>query len=541
MERNNKLLLVDFGSQFTQLLLHFYRKGGIVVDVINMDTYKSIIKELDNIRSINKTEYYCGIILSGGPGNIKDDFSSYQIKNLVNNFLRISSNILGICYGSQLLSIYLDGEIHYLSDSNQEYGATKLNLLHNDDDIFRNVKESCKVWMSHHDYIMNLPQFHNDWKTVITSLSDNGILSSFTSKKGDNNLYGLQFHPEVSHTECGDYMLANFLEKCGLNFCNSINILKDIERKTIDLVGTEHIVIAVSGGVDSTVLAVLLYKLFPNQVHPIFIDNGLLRKGEVLEIKNNFSKLGININIVNASRIFLDRLIGITEPEKKRKIIGKTFIEIFENESNILRQKYNVKWLAQGTIYPDVIESSSRGGKVVIKSHHNVGGLPDNMDLKLLEPFRYFFKDDIRNFGTMLNIPSDILNRCPFPGPGLAIRCLGEVTENRLATLREADHIFNNMLKSISGDINNFSKEVWQSATILLPVKSVGVKGDSRCYENPIVLRAVNSVNGMTCRPSRLPAEFLENVATQITNKVDGVNRVVYDYTSKPPGTIEWE
>ena len=542
-QESSKILIIDFGSQFTQLLINFYRKGGVIVDISPM----SDLNKLDNNVESYITRNYCGIILSGGPGNIKDDFNMSQINDLVNKLLNISPNILGICYGSQLLSIYLGGVIEYLADNNQEYGENMINLLHNNELIFKNIPFVNKVWMSHHDYILDLPYDHNNWMIDITSVSENSIVSSFTAIRKNNensvnnNIFGLQFHPEVSHTQNGDRILVNFLELCGGHFSDSLNILEDIKLKVKNIVGDSHIILAVSGGVDSTILAILLNNVVGEQIHPIFIDNGLLRYNEVNEIKYNFAILGIDIKVVDSVDIFLERLKGITEPEQKRKIIGHTFIEIFEREANLLKELHPIKWLAQGTIYPDVIESSSRGGKVVIKSHHNVGGLPEHMDLELLEPFREFFKDDIRFFGNLMKVHPHIVNRRPFPGPGLAIRCLGEVTEDRLKILREADDIFSKMLKTIENDIENFNTEVWQSATILLPVKSVGVKGDSRCYQNPIVLRAVNSVNGMTCRPSRLPAEFLENVATQITNRVDGINRVVYDYTSKPPGTIEWE
>jgi len=506
------ILVLDFGSQYTQLIARRIRELGVFSEIQRFDF------PIDEILKLKPK----GIILSGGPSSVYEDGAPQVDEKL----FELGIPVLGICYGLQLIAYKLGGIVDKFAK--REYGKAVLRVI-KDDDLFYGFNSQSVVWMSHGDALIKEP----DGFEVI-AWTDNSPICAIRNK--DKKIYGVQFHPEVAHTERGDEILRNFVYKiCGCK--GEWNAEFFIEREIEEIrkiVGDEKVICAVSGGVDSTVLALLLSRAIGENLIAIFIDNGLMREGETEEVLKNFREIGVNIYYVNASEVFLERLKGIFDPEEKRRIIGRTFIEIFEREA----EKFgDVKFLAQGTLYPDVIESTSyKGPSSKIKTHHNVGGLPERMNFKLIEPFRELFKDEVRKIGRSLGLSNEILNRHPFPGPGLAVRVVGEVTKDKLEILRKADKIFIEEVKKA-----NLYDKIWQAFAVLLPIKTVGVMGDERSYEYVVALRAVSSQDGMTADWFRLPYDLLERVSNRIVNEVKGVNRVIYDITTKPPATIEWE
>ncbi len=464
-----------------------------------------------------------GIILSGSPYNVTDE------KAPAPDLTKVLGKVplLGVCYGAQYIAKHSGGVVE--SSETREYGRANLETLDNTNPLFKNIDKGCQVWMSHGDTITSLPKGFD----VVASTKDVKIAAYHLPIR---NVFGIQFHPEVYHTTQGTQMLHNFLfDICGCvpDWSPASFVAATVEELRNTL-GNDKVVLGLSGGVDSSVAALLLHKAIGPNLCCIFVNNGLLRKNEFDSVLDSYKHLGLNVKGVDASERFLKELDGVSEPEAKRKIIGRVFIEVFDEEAHLIK---DVKWLAQGTIYPDVIESVSvNGPSVTIKSHHNVGGLPEKMNLKVIEPLKLLFKDEVRRVGKELGLPENILRRHPFPGPGLAIRILGEITAERVALLQEVDDIFINALKA-----NNLYDSVWQAGVMLLPVKSVGVMGDERTYESVVALRAVQSTDGMTADWVHLPYEFLARVSNEIINKVRGVNRVVYDISSKPPATIEWE
>jgi len=508
----DKIIIIDFGSQYTKLIARKVRECRVYSEIIPCTADLSRLKQDKSIK---------GIILSGGPQSVFVN-NAPQLANLI---LDLNVPILGICYGLQLLSHHFKGKV--TGGKTREYGKTKIHRVRSSV-IFNGVNKDLTVWMSHGDYIKKLPK-----EFSVTSRSENGLISSFESKK--NRVYGVQFHPEVNHTEQGTKIIRNFLFKVS-KIKNKWQMgsfidekIKEIREKT----GNEKAICALSGGVDSAVAAYLVNKAIGKNLICVHIDNGLMRKNESKEIVKYFSGK-LNLKFINASGLFLKRLKGVSDPEKKRKIIGKTFIDVFQS---FAKKQGRIKYLVQGTLYPDVIESSSfHGPSVTIKTHHNVGGLPKSLHMKLIEPFRELFKDEVRVIGKILKVPNEILERHPFPGPGLAVRVLEEITKDKLEILREADYIYRLNLHK-----NNLYNKIWQAFCVLLPVSTVGVMGDYRTYESVLALRAVESVDGMTANWFHMPANVLEEVSTSITNKVKGINRVVYDISNKPPSTIEWE
>jgi GMP synthase (glutamine-hydrolysing) len=513
MQPEEKILIIDFGSQFTQLITRRIREANVYSEI---HSHKITLQEVEKFNPV-------GIILSGGPMSVYDS----DAPDIDDEILKIKVPILGICYGLQIITKKLGGKVEPAKD--REYGRASLNVVKTSP-LFLEVMPSSQVWMSHGDYLTALPAGFN-----VIAKSDHSPIAAASNE--DKKIYGVQFHPEVVHTIEGKKIISNFLfEVCNCkgewtphNFIDS-NI-KEIKEK----VGNAKVICALSGGVDSTVAAVLVKKAIGDNLTCIHIDTGLMRKNESREIGEIFDKkLNLNHIHIDASELFLNRLKNISDPEQKRRIIGNTFIEVFEQEAKKID---GAEFLVQGTLYPDVIESVSvKGASVTIKTHHNVGGLPEKMKLKLIEPFRTLFKDEVRNVGRELNIPDEFIARHPFPGPGLAVRILGPVDQEKLEILREADDIY---IKSIieAGTYNN----IWQAFAVLLPVQSVGVMGDARTYEYVLALRAVTSVDGMTADWYNFEHDFLSNVSNKIINKVRGVNRVVYDISSKPPATIEWE
>lgn len=509
---HEKILILDFGSQYTQLIARKIRELNVYCEIV---PYNRVNAADENIK---------GVILSGSPYSVRDKNAPFPDLNSIKGRMPL----LGICYGAQYLAHSSGGEV--LPSGSREYGRAYLNIRDLKDPLFMNVKNGTQVWMSHGDTIVKIPDHF-----VVTGSTSDVLNGAFRLK--DEPTWGIQFHPEVYHTTEGKTILGNFvLNICGCrgdwtpeSFIEST--VNEIREKTA---GSGKIILGLSGGVDSTVAASLLNRAVGNDLVCIFVDNGLLRKNEFRKVLDSYLGMGLNVRGIDASDLFLSRLKGITEPEAKRKAIGSAFIEVFEAEALKIQ---GAEWLAQGTIYPDVIESVSvNGPSATIKSHHNVGGLPEKMNLKVLEPLRLLFKDEVRRVGKALNIPEIILNRHPFPGPGLAIRILGEVTPEKLSKLKEADDIFIENLRK-----HSLYDQVWQAGVILLPVQSVGVMGDERTYENTVVLRAVTSTDGMTADFAHLPHTFLGLVANEIINRVKGINRVVFDISSKPPSTIEWE
>lgn len=504
-----KIIILDFGSQTTQLIGRRVRE---------LNTYCEIVP-------YNKMPYddpsVIGVILSGSPFSVYDD-KAFRTEL---DRLRGHYPLLGICYGAQFMAHTYGGTVEP-ADS-REYGRARLSEVDAADELMRDITPGAQVWMSHGDTITSLPEGFS-----IIASTDQVPVAAFrcTGEK----MWGVQFHPEVYHSECGMQLLRNFVvDICGSR--QSWSAASFIETTVASLreqLGNDKVVLGLSGGVDSSVAAVLLNRAIGKNLTCIFVDHGMLRKNEFADVMRDYEGLGLNVIGVDASPKFFADLAGVTEPEKKRKIIGRDFIEVFDEEA---RKLTDVKWLGQGTIYPDCIESLSITG-TTIKSHHNVGGLPEKMSLRLCEPLRLLFKDEVRAVGRELGMPERLITRHPFPGPGLAVRILGDITPEKVAVLQEADHIFIQGLR----DWNLYDK-VWQAGVILLPVQSVGVMGDERTYERAVALRAVTSTDAMTADWARLPYDFLAEVSNKIINKVRGVNRVTYDISSKPPATIEWE
>jgi GMP synthase (glutamine-hydrolysing) len=508
-----KILVLDFGSQYTQLIARRIREGRVYSEIF---PYNSSIGKIINFKPK-------GIILSGGPSSVYD--KNAPIPDL--RVFDLGVPLLGICYGMQLMAHHLGGKV--TKALKREYGKAEL-LIDRKADIFYDIPGKTIVWMSHGDRIERCPSHFE-------SIAHTGNSPTAAMANREKRFYALQFHPEVVHTPQGKKILGNFVFKiCG---CRPQWTMKSFIAATTkeikDSVGEGKVVCGISGGVDSTVTAVLVHRAIGRQLTCIFVDNGVLRAGEAKKVEETLKRhFHMNIDFVDASERFLRKLKGVADPEKKRKVIGNEFIRVFEEEAKKLK---GVEFLAQGTLYPDVIESVSfKGPSATIKSHHNVGGLLKRMKLKLIEPLRELFKDEVRVLGKDLDIPEEIINRHPFPGPGLAIRIIGEVTKERCDILRQADMIVLEEIKNA-----RLYTKLWQSFAVLLPVKSVGVMGDERTYENVIAVRAVNSLDGMTADWARIPYEVLSNISNRIINEVRGVNRVVYDISSKPPSTIEWE
>ncbi|HOI86259.1 MAG TPA: glutamine-hydrolyzing GMP synthase [Lentimicrobium sp.] len=505
------ILILDFGSQYTQLIARRVRELNVYCEIHPFNKIPKI------------TSWIKGVILSGSPFSVRDAGAPYPDLSEIRNKVPL----LAVCYGAQYLAHTSGGEV--MPSRIREYGRANLGFIDITNRLMKGLSQGSQVWMSHGDTILHKPA---DF-TVIASTGDVEIAGYQVENEPT---WGIQFHPEVYHSTEGARLLSNFV----VDICNCHqdwtpdSFIDSTVAGLKEQLGNDKVVLGLSGGVDSSVAAVLLHKAIGSNLHCIFVDNGLLRKDEFARVLDSYKHMGLNVKGVDATDRFMDALKGISEPEQKRKAIGRTFIEVFDHEAHLIS---GVKWLAQGTIYPDVIESVSvNGPSATIKSHHNVGGLPDFMKLSVVEPLKTLFKDEVRKVGHSLGIDPDILNRHPFPGPGLGIRILDEVTREKIAILQEADAIFINGLKS-----TGLYSEVWQAAVILLPVKSVGVMGDERTYEYVVALRAVGSTDGMTADWSHLPYEFLSKVSNDIINKVKGVNRVVYDISSKPPATIEWE
>ena len=506
-----RILILDFGSQYTQLIARRVRELDVYCEI---HPYNHIPELTPGVK---------GVILSGSPCSVRD----LDAPRIDLDQFRGKVPILGVCYGAQLMAQLLGGDV--MPSENREYGRARLEIVDGDSSLLAGLSETSQVWMSHADTIKRIPDnFH-----VIASTSSVEVAAF---KIADELSYGIQFHPEVTHSTEGKQLLHNFV--VGICGCHQDWTAESFVESTVQAlktrIGEDKVVMALSGGVDSTVAATLVHRAIGEQLYCIFVDNGLLRKNEFEEVLHSYQDMGLNIKGVDAVQQFYTALAGLEDPEDKRKAIGRTFIEVFDQEAHLIQ---DVKWLGQGTIYPDVIESVSvKGPSATIKSHHNVGGLPDFMNLKVVEPLNTLFKDEVREVGKTLGLPATILGRHPFPGPGLAIRILGEVTAERVAILQEVDSIFIGGLKK-----HGLYDEVWQAGTMLLPIQSVGVMGDERTYERVVALRAVTSVDGMTADWAHLPYDFLAEISNDIINRVKGVNRVVYDISSKPPATIEWE
>ncbi len=507
-----KILILDFGSQYTQLIARAVREANVYCEIVPYH------KKVEFDPSLK------GIILSGSPFSVNDaNAPEVDIKAL-----HAKLPLLGVCYGAQLTAKQFGGKV--ANSSKREYGRA---LMHKkkEDALLHNVTELSQVWMSHADTILDLPSEFD-----VLANTDGIPYAAFKKNGQANPLYCVQFHPEVYHSIEGKKIIRNFLvDICGCKQdWTSAHFITDTVEQLKKQIGDRKVIMALSGGVDSTVAATLIHRAIGDRLFGIFVDNGVLRKNEFEEVLETYKKIGLNVKGVDAKETFYSALAGKTDPEAKRKTIGRLFIDVFQEEAHKVE---GIGLLGQGTIYPDVIESVSvHGPSVTIKSHHNVGGLPDIMHLELVEPLRFLFKDEVRRVGHELGIPADLLNRHPFPGPGLAIRILGEITPDKVQLLQEADYRYVKGLKE-----HNLYETVWQAGAILLPVKSVGVMGDERTYEFTLALRAVTSVDGMTADWAHLPYEFLAHISNEIINNVKGINRVVYDISSKPPATIEWE
>ncbi len=510
----DSVLILDFGSQYTQLIARRVRELGVYAEILPCNATS------EEIAAVNPR----AIILSGSP------FSVYAegAPRCVPEVFTMGKPILGLCYGLQLIAHEMGGEV--AKSAHREYGRAEISIEDKRSRLFKDIPDNSTVWMSHGDKLNKIPTgFH------VTARSVNAPFAGIAN--ADESIVALQFHPEVAHTEFGTKILSNFLfEIAHLKATwNPADFIEFTVAEIKQRVGDATVICALSGGVDSAVAAVLVHRAIGKQLKCIHVDNGLMRRDESAEVVHTFrDHFGIDLDFRDASDLFLDRLAGISEPEEKRKIIGKAFIDVLAEEATKFR---DAKFLVQGTIYPDVIESLSfKGPSATIKSHHNVGGLPEKMDLKLIEPLRELFKDEVRNVGRALGIPEHFIDRHPFPGPGLAIRVIGEITREKLELLRSADAIFIEELRA-----QNLYASTWQAFAVLLPVQTVGVMGDERTYEKVVALRAVTSVDGMTADWAHLPHEFLAHVANRIANEVRGLSRVVYDISSKPPATIEWE
>lgn len=517
MQHSELILVLDFGAQYTQLIARRVRELGVYSEIHPYNTPVEKIRELTPI----------GIILSGGPSSVYEDGAPHSSERL----FELGVPVMGICYGLQLIAYQLGGKVD--ASARREYGKAVLKI-DKAEDLFAGLNGSTTVWMSHGDALSVLP---DGFEPI--AHTDNAPICAI--RHPGRKIYGVQFHPEVAHTPDGKKILSNFL----FRICRAKGDWtpsRFVERATQEIksaVGDARVLCALSGGIDSSVAAVLLHRAVGDQVHCIHINNGLMRTGESDMVVATFRKtFHMQLTYVDATEVFLARLAGATNPEEKRKIIGRAFIDVFEQEAKKIQGSAGAfEYLAQGTLYPDVIESVSfKGPSVTIKTHHNVGGLPENMQFKLIEPLRELFKDEVREVGRQLGVPQALIERHPFPGPGLAVRVLGEITKDKLDLLRAADDIFLEEIKRAG-----FYTEIWQAFAVLLPVQSVGVMGDGRTYEMTIALRAVTSVDGMTADWARIPNDVLAIVSNRIINEIRGINRVVYDISSKPPATIEWE
>jgi GMP synthase (glutamine-hydrolysing) len=507
---NQKIIILDFGSQTTQLIGRRIRELNVYCEIV---PYNKFPKDDASVK---------GVILSGSPFSVYDE-KAFKVSNLA--AIRDKYPVLGICYGAQYISYVSGGKVE--SAGTREYGRANLTTFDADDLLFKGVRPDSQVWMSHGDTITAIPSdFH-----VIAS-TEKVAIAAF--RQAGHSLWGVQFHPEVFHTVDGTQILKNFVvDACGCDLSwTSESFIDTTIAELRTMLGNDKVVLGLSGGVDSSVCATLLHRAIGDRLTCIFVDHGMLRKDEFKKVMKAYSSLGLNVIGVDASEKFFSELKGVSDPEKKRKIIGKGFIDVFNAEAKKIK---DVKWLAQGTIYPDRIESLSITG-MTIKSHHNVGGLPKEMNLKICEPLKWLFKDEVRRVGYALHMPEGLIKRHPFPGPGLAVRILGDITPEKVHILQEADDIFIQGLHD-----SGLYDQVWQAGVILLPVQSVGVMGDERTYERAVALRAVTSVDAMTADWARLPYDFMAKVSNDIINKVKGVNRVTYDISSKPPATIEWE
>jgi len=506
-----QILILDFGSQYTQLIARRLRELNVYCEIHPYNKVPAITSDVK------------GVILSGSPHSVREENPPKpELKEIKGKL-----PLLGVCYGAQFLSHFYGGEVG--KSNSREYGRAHLEIKDKTCPLFSDVISDSQVWMSHADTILSIPSNYK-----ITASTHDVKVAAY-SIEGEST-FGIQFHPEVFHSTEGTKILRNFVYgvcKCKGDWTPSSFIETTVSELKTKL-GDDRVILGLSGGVDSTVAAMLLHKAIGKNLYCIFVDNGLLRKNEFQNVLDSYQHLGLNVKGVNASSKFYKELNGVSDPEKKRKAIGKVFIDVFDEESKLVK---DAKWLAQGTIYPDVIESVSvKGPSATIKSHHNVGGLPDYMKLKVVEPLRSLFKDEVRRVGAALGLEPALLNRHPFPGPGLAIRILGEVTAEKVRIIQEVDSIFIEGLKT-----HELYNTVWQAGAIFLPIQSVGVMGDERTYEHVVALRAVSSTDGMTADWCHLPYEFLAKISNEIINKVKGVNRVVYDISSKPPATIEWE
>jgi len=512
--RKDWIAILDFGSQYTHLIARRLREFGVYSEIVpfNIDAHQLLSRDP------------CAVILSGGPASVTEEKSPVCDKDIFN----IGIPILGICYGVQLMTKLLGGRVDKVRT--REYGKAVLNLKSRET-LLKGLSSKEVVWMSHGDRIIRMP---HGFRTI--GSTDNSLIAAMENES--KQFFGVQFHPEVIHTPKGKTIFKNFIfniARCKAQWSMS-SFVKESIKELKDRIGDEKVLCALSGGVDSSVLTALLHKAIGKNLIAIFIDNGLLRKNEAALVNERFKRHNhINVKMVDASDLFLKRLKGVKDPEAKRKIIGETFIEVFEKEAKKLG---DIKYLAQGTLYPDVIESRSAfgGPSATIKTHHNVGGLPSHLNFKLIEPLKYLFKDEVRIVGKELRLPDEVIYRQPFPGPGLAVRIIGPIEEERLDILREADWILIDEIKR-----EGLYRKIWQSFCVLLPVRTVGVMGDERTYENVVALRVVTSEDAMTAQWAKLPFELLERISNRIINEVNGINRVVYDISSKPPSTIEWE
>ncbi len=506
---HEKIIILDFGSQTTQLIGRRVRELNMYCEIVPYNKFP-----FDNAKGVK------GVILSGSP------YSVYDTNAFKADLSQIRGKypVLGICYGAQYLAYTSGGNVE--PANSREYGRANLTCINHEDPLLKGIEAGTQIWMSHGDTITSLPE---NFKTIASTSDVNAAAYYINGEQS----WGVQFHPEVFHTTDGKKLLDNFLNICGAaKDWTPASFIESTVAELKEQLGNDKVILALSGGVDSSVTAVLLNKAIGENLTCIFVDHGLLRKNEFENVLRDYEHLGLNVIGIDAKDKFYTALAGVTDPETKRKIIGKGFIDVFDEEAHKLK---DIKWLGQGTIYPDIIESLSITG-TVIKSHHNVGGLPEKMNLKLVEPLRLLFKDEVRRIGMELGMQPHLIKRHPFPGPGLGIRILGDITPEKVRILQDADDIYISLMREW-----DLYDKVWQAGAILLPIRSVGVMGDERTYENTITLRAVTSTDAMTADWAQLPYDFLAKVSNEIINKVKGVNRVVYDISSKPPATIEWE